>query len=138
MRRDRRNANELQYIHSTGTWVEQGSAALELFKKSEDATEQGRLLSILEESLLASKEVLAMRTSHFHAIITKGPAMARQLADFVEAKLEAKHAQTQSEAYASVYEELSAKFVIKAAKSIARDQTSGSANPNSPEKESAE
>lgn len=133
LKKDRRNGKELEYIHSTGTWIEQGLCALDLFKNEPDPEKQGRLLSILEDSLLASKEILAMRTSHFHAIITKGPCMARQLADLVEAKVEAQHCQVQSDAYASVYQELSAKYVIEAAKGIARQEI-GAPSKVAPEK----
>lgn len=122
LKKDRRNGKELEYIHSAGTWVEQGLCALELFRGATEQAEQGRLLSILEESLLASKEVLAMRTSHFHAILTKGPAVARQLADLVEAKVESQHAQVPSDVYATVYKELSAKYVIAAAKDLAKQE----------------
>lgn len=49
-----------------------------------------------------------------------------QLADFVEAKVEAKHEQVQSNAYSDVYKELSAKPIFESAKQIARDEVSPS------------
>lgn len=124
LKKDRRNGKELEYIHSTGTWIEQGLCALELFEKSDNTEEQGRLLFLLRESLLAGKEILAMRTSHFHAILTKGPAMARQIADLVEAQVEAKQEQVQSEMYSNVYKELSAKYIVEAAKQLAKQDIS--------------
>lgn len=124
LKKDRRNGKELEYIHSSGTWIEQALCALELFKGANDPEQQGRLLSLMEESLLASKEILAMRTSHFHAIISKGPAMARQLADLVEARVEAKHSQIPSDGYAVVYQDLSARYIIEAAKGLAKQEIS--------------
>lgn len=123
LRRDRRNGKEYEYVHSCGCWIEQALCALELFKASSSTEEQGRLLHILEKSLLSSKEILAMRSSYFYTIVQKGPAMARQLADLVESKVEAKNSQVQSENYATVFQELSAKYVVEAAKSIAKAET---------------
>ena len=122
VRKDRRNGKELEYIHSTGTWIEQSICALDLFKQEKDPEKQGRLLSILEDCLRASKEILAMRTSHFHAVIHKGPAIARHLADIVKAKAEAAYSSTGSSAYTEVYSELSERYVIESAKSIARNE----------------
>lgn len=65
-----------------------------------------------------------MRTSHFQAFITKGPAMARELADLAEAKVEAKHEHVTSKVYTDVYKELSARLNIESAKQIARDEVS--------------
>ena len=136
LKKDRRNGKELEYVHSAGTWIEQALCALDLFKGSEEAAEQGRLLYIIQESLLASKEILAMRTSHFHAVLVKGPSMARQLAEIVEAKVESKHSQVESEHYATVYTELSAKYVVEAAKEMAKAEIkkdhSKSKNDNAP------
>ena len=122
LRKDRRNAKELEYVHSAGTWLEQGLCALELIKSTGSAAEQGRLFYIAEESLQACKEILAMRTSHVHAILQKGPAIARHLAEIVEAKHEAEHSQVASESYSEVYSELSAKYVVESAKTIAKSE----------------
>lgn len=56
LKKDRKNGKELEYIHSSGTWIEQAICCIELFKSSNSAEEQGRLLFILESSLRASKE----------------------------------------------------------------------------------
>lgn len=48
LKRDGRNGKELEYIHSTGSWLAQRISALELFKTSNDIAEQGRLLFLLE------------------------------------------------------------------------------------------
>jgi len=125
-KKDRRNAKELEYVHSAGCWVEQSLAALSLLKDERNPDKQGKLLWLLEEGLQGTKEVLAMRTAHFQTVLSKGQTQANQLADLVETRVEAKRHQIPSEAYADVYAELSAKYVIEAAKSLAKDATGGS------------
>lgn len=47
LKRDRRNGKEFEYLHSTGACLDQGLAAIDLFKSSTDLAQQGRLLHLL-------------------------------------------------------------------------------------------
>jgi len=132
-RKDRRNAKEFEYVHSAGCWIEQSLAAFSLLRDQADPGRRARLLWLIEEGLRGAKEVLSMRTAHFQTVLTKGQSQANQLADLVETRVEAKRHQIPSEAYGDVYAELSAKYVIEAAKSLARDATSGGRKPDSKE-----
>lgn len=129
-RKDRRNAKELEYIHSAGCLVEQSLAALSLLREGPDSDKQSRLLGLLEEGLNGAKEVLAMRTTHLQTVLSKGQSQANQIAELVETRVEAKRHQVPSEACADVYDELSAKYVFETAKSLARDATGGSSKPD--------
>jgi len=132
-RKDRRNAKELEYVHSAGCWIEQSLAAFSLLRDEGDPRKQSRLLWLIEDGLSAAREVLAMRTAHFQTVLSRGQSQANQLAELVEARVEAKRQQIPSEAYADVYAELSAKYVIETAKSLAKDATSGGRKPDNKE-----
>ena len=102
-RKDRRNAKELEYVHSAGCWVEQCQSVLTLLREETDTGKQSRLLGLIEEALGGAREVLAMRTAHFQTILSKRQSQANQIADLVETRVEAKRHQVPSEAYADFY-----------------------------------
>lgn len=57
-KRDRRSAKELEYAHTSGTWIEQGITCLEVAKESSDPSEQACLIQLGLESVRAAKERL--------------------------------------------------------------------------------
>lgn len=130
-RRDRRNAKELEYVHAAGCWVEQALGAFSLLRDESDSDKQAKLLWLVEEGLQVAKEVLSMRTAHFQTVLSKAQNQANQIAELVETRVEAKRHQIPSEAYAEVYSELSAKYIVEPAKTLAREATGGNKKPDS-------
>ena len=105
-------------------------AAFFFLREESDIEKQGRLLWLVEQCLSGAKEVLAMRTAHFYTVLDKGQSQANQIADLVGTQVEAKRHQVPSEAYADFYAELSAKYVIETAESLARDATGSGMQPD--------
>ena len=105
-------------------------AASSLLREESDIEKQSRLLWLVEEGLPGAQEVLAMRTAHFYTVLNKEQSQANQIADMVETRVEAKLHQVPSEAYADVYAELSAKYVIETTKSLAKDATGSGVQPD--------
>lgn len=55
LRKDLQNGKELEYVHSAGCWIEQGLAAMSLFRDESSAEKQSKFLWLIEEDLEASK-----------------------------------------------------------------------------------
>lgn len=118
---DRRSGKELEYLHSAGTWLEHGLAALELAFECTSGAEQGRRLHLAQEYFESAKEILCTRTYHQHLVLTKGVKTANKLADLVETKEVAKQDRVPSSAYQGVLSELAGKYVLEGAKQLAKD-----------------
>lgn len=88
------------------------------------------LLGQLDKSLSGAEQALAMLTAHFQIVLAKGQRHANTITELIEVMVGAKRHLIPSEAYADVYEELSAKNIIETAKHLARDATSGGKQPD--------
>lgn len=110
--------------------MEQSLAALSILETENNPEKHSRLLGLVQEGLQGAKEVLSMRTAHFHTVLNRGQSQAYHFADLVETRVEVKRHQVPSETYADVYAELSAKYVLESAKCLAEEATSGSKKPD--------
>jgi hypothetical protein len=84
--KDRRSANEWEYINAAGAWLELGQAAVALAKEDENMTPAvtARMLAMAEKAFGAAREVLAMRGQYVADIVQYGVDAARKMAFLVD------------------------------------------------------
>lgn len=83
--RDRRSANEWEYVNAAGVWTESGVAAFGMAKeKTEDVPSLARNLVLREKAIKAGLEVFSMTAQFFRDITEQGVDVARQMYFLVE------------------------------------------------------